>query len=267
LEAERVRRYLRLLVVQLRAAGLLSLQYRLDFIIQTFMVVVWSATALAPLLVLFEMRSSVAGFSSHEALMVSGCFIALKGLLQGVIQPSMTLVVEHVRKGTLDFLLLKPVDAQFMVSTAKIDIARLTDVLTGLALVVWAARSLAVPPSPAQFALGALLLVAGAVILYAIWIMVVSLSFRVVKVDNLSFLIGSAFDAARFPAGVFQGALALVFTFVLPLALMTTYPALALKGSITSGQVLTSLLVSGLFFGLSRFVWQRAIRHYTGAGG
>lgn len=262
-----MRRYLGLFLVQLRAAGLLSLQYRLDFAIQTLMVGVWSATALAPLLVLFEMRPSVAGFTRHEALMVTGCFIVLKGLLQGVIQPSMTLVVEHVRKGTLDFLLLKPVDAQFMLSTAKIDLARLNDVLTGLGLVGWAAGSLATPPTIAQLALGALLLGAGAVILYALWILVISLSFRVVKVDNLSFLIGSAFDAARFPAGVFRGVFALIFTFVLPLALMTTYPALALKGSIRSGEVATSLAVSALFFAASRFVWLRAIRHYTGAGG
>jgi ABC-2 type transport system permease protein len=89
----------------------------------------------------------------------------------------------------------------------------------------------------------------------------------VVKVDNLSFLIGSAFDAARFPAGVFRGFLAILFTFVLPLALMTTYPALALRGRIGVTELASSLAVSTVFFAVSRWVWTRAIRHYTGAGG
>ncbi len=48
-----------------------------------------------------------------------------------------------------------------------------------------------------------------------------------VKVDNLSYLFVSIFDAARWPADVFRGALRAVFTFVVPLALMTTFPARA----------------------------------------
>jgi len=262
-----VGRYLSLLALQARAAALLSLQYRVDFFVQTLMVLVWSATALAPMLVLFELRNDVAGFSAHEALMVTGCFIALKGLLLGVIQPSLTHVVEHIRKGTLDFLLLKPVDAQFLLSTAKIDLPRLSDVATGLAVVAYGATHLAVPPSVGDVLLAALLLGSGALILYGIWIMVVSLSFRVVKVDNLSFLIGSAFDAARFPATVFRGLFSFLFTFVLPLALMTTYPALALRGSIGARELATSLAMAALFLGVSRFIWLRSIRHYTGAGG
>ena len=67
-------------------------------------------------------------------------------------------------------------------------------------------------------------------ILYSIWILVVSAAFWVVRVDNLSYLFGSLFDVGRWPISVFKGALRIVFTFVIPLALMTTYPALALLG-------------------------------------
>ncbi|HVZ37559.1 MAG TPA: ABC-2 family transporter protein, partial [Polyangiaceae bacterium] len=88
-----------------------------------------------------------------------------------------------------------------------------------------------------------------------------------VKIDNLSYLIVSTFDAARWPSSVFRGALAVLFTFVVPLALMTTYPALALLGRITAAQVGTSLAVALGFLYLSRRVWLRSVRSYTGAGG
>jgi ABC-2 type transport system permease protein len=104
-------------------------------------------------------------------------------------------------------------------------------------------------------------------ILYAMWILVVSLAFHVVKIDNLSHLIVSTFDAARWPSSVFRGALSVLFTFVVPLALMTTYPALALRGRITLAQVATSLGVACVFLLLSRYVWLRSVRSYTGAGG
>jgi ABC-2 type transport system permease protein len=260
-------RYLRLFQIQLKAAALLSLQYRVDFFIQAFMALFWSGIALAPLFVLFSMREGVAGWSAYEALIVVGFFMALKGVLVGVIQPSLGNVVEHIRKGTLDFLLLKPVDAQFLLSTSKLELARVTDVAAGLGLSAWALGKAGSHPTWSDVLMAGLILICALSILYSMWIMVVSLAFHVVKIDNLSYLIISTFDAARWPSSVFRGALAFFFTFIVPLSLMTTYPALALLGRIGPTQVLTVLGVAAAFLVTSRLIWLRSVRAYTGAGG
>jgi ABC-2 type transport system permease protein len=262
-----VRRALGLLALQLKAATLLSLQYRLDFFVQALMALFWSGIALVPLLVLFSMRTGVAGWSAHEALLVVGFFMALKGVLVGVIQPALGNVVEHIRKGTLDFLLLKPVDAQLLLSTSKLELPRAVDVIAGFGLVAWALHAGHVAPAGHLWLLCGLLLLCALAILYAMWIMVVSLAFYVVKIDNLSYLIVTTFDAARWPASVFRGLLAIVFTFVIPLALMTTYPALALLGRIRWHEVATAFALALVFLLLSRLIWLRALRAYTGAGG
>jgi ABC-2 type transport system permease protein len=262
-----VQRYLSLFALQMKAAALLSLQYRVDFFVQLGMSLFWSATALVPLLVLFSQRATVAGWTADEALVVTGFFMALKGILLGAIQPALSNVVEHIRKGTLDFLLLKPVDAQFLLSTSKLDLSRIADVAAGLGLSAYATHAAGARPSLLDIGLSLLVLSCAVTILYALWIMVVSLSFRVVKIDNLSYLILSTFDAARFPASVFRGVLAIIFTFVIPLALMTTYPALALLAKLEAHQVATALLVAAAFLVAARAVWLRSIRFYTGAGG
>jgi ABC-2 type transport system permease protein len=84
-------------------------------------------------------------------------------------------------------------------------------------------------------------------------------------VDNLSYLFVSLFEAARWPASVFRGALSLFFTFVIPLALMTTYPALAVLGRASFRHFAIAAAVACALLLLSRFVWQRSIRSYTGA--
>lgn len=262
-----MKRYFELFSIQLKAAALLSLQYRVDFLIQAVMAIFWSATALIPLLVLFSMRPGVAGWSANEAMIVVGFFMALKGVLVGVIQPSLGNVVEHIRKGTLDFLLLKPADAQFLLSTSKLDLPRVADVIAGLALVVYSLSRAGVTPSASAMVLAILTLVCALAILYSMWIMVVSLAFHVVKIDNLSYLIVSTFDAARWPSSVFRGGLAFVFTFVVPLALMTTYPALALLDRLSYAQIGTTVGVASMFLVVSRRVWLRSIRSHTGAGG
>src|SRR4051794_39719618 len=105
--------------------------------------------------------------------------------------------------------------------------------------------------------------------LYSIWILVVSAAFWVVKVDNLSYLFGSLFDAGRWPIdifrGVFRGALRFAFTFIFPLALMTTYPAQALLGKLAPNTALLALAGGLVFATLSRQVWRRALAMYTSA--
>ena len=123
-----VARYLRLLAVQLRASTALALQYRLEFLGQGALALLWTGWSLVPLLVVFGDRPGVAGWTFEEALVVMGWFTLMKGVLEGAVNPSLASVVEHIRKGTLDFVLLKPADAQFLVSTARFLPWRIVDV-------------------------------------------------------------------------------------------------------------------------------------------
>ena len=263
------RRYGRLLGVQLRTATIGAMQYRTDFLVRGLIALLWLGVALAPLLVVFGARRQVAGWSFAEALVVVAWFTLLKAILEGAISPSLTAVVEHVRHGTLDFVLLKPADAQFLVSTAKFEPWRAIDLAGALVIFGYAFHLLGRWPGPAQIGLGLAFLVLATITLYSIWILVVSAAFWVVKVDNLSYLFGSLFDAGRWPIdvfrGVFRGALRFAFTFVFPLALMTTYPAQALLGTLATRTALLAMAGGLLFSAVARRVWKQALARYTSA--
>lgn len=258
-------RYLRLLAVQFRASAAISMQYRVQFLVEGALALFWTAWSMVPLLVVFGSRPSVAGWTFEEALVVMGWFTLMKGVLEGAVNPSLATVVEHIRKGTLDFVLLKPADAQFLVSTAKFEPWRIVDVLGGIAIFAVAFHRMGRVPSPGGVATALLLLAAAGVILYSLWILVVAAAFFVVKVDNLSYLFVSIYDAARWPADVFRGALRFVFTFVVPLAVMTTYPAQALLGRLPP--LRAALIAAGAvaFAAFARVVWLRSIARYTSA--
>jgi len=260
-----VRRYLRLLAVQLRASTAISLQYRVEFLGEGALALFWVAWSLVPLLVVYGHRPAVAGWSFDEALVVMGWFTLMKGILEGAVNPSLTSVVEHIRKGTLDFVLLKPADAQFLVSTAKFEPWRVVDVLGGLVIFAVAFHRMGRLPGAAAILAALLLLVCAAWTIYSLWILVISAAFFVVKVDNLSFLFSSIFDAGRWPVTVFRGAWRILFTFVIPLALMTTYPSLALLGRLDAGAAALAVLGTAAFGAFARLVWVRSIGHYTSA--
>lgn len=260
-------RYLRLLGTQLRASTLLGLQYRADFLLDGFVEVFWMATTLVPLLVVFGMRKTVAGWSFPESLMVMGWFTFLQGVLEGAINPSLASVVEHVRKGTLDFVLMKPADAQFLVSTARFAVWRAVNTVTAMAIFAWGFVLLGRPPSASAIALAAVSLVSAVAVLYSLWIVTVSAAFYVVRIDNLSYFFNAIFDAARWPVSIFRGFARFVFTFVVPLGVMTTYPAQALLGTLRTPTLLVSLGAAAVALVVSRAVWIRSIARYTSAGG
>ena len=258
-------RYLRLLGIQLRASAALTLQYRVEFLVSGLLSVFWTGLSLVPLLVLFGARTQVAGWSFDETLVVMGFFALVKGVLEGAVNPSLTAVVEHIRKGTLDFVLLKPADAQFLVSTARFEPWRVVDVLGGLVLMGAAFHRMGRVPAAGAVALSLAVLASATVILYSLWILVVSAAFFVVKVDNLSFLFLSLYDAARWPSDVFPAALRAVFTFVIPLAVLTTIPAQALLGRIGGREVAATLAGALAFALVARRVWLHSIGRYTSA--
>ncbi|HVP67003.1 MAG TPA: ABC-2 family transporter protein [Anaeromyxobacteraceae bacterium] len=258
-------RYLRLLGVQFRASAQVAMQYRVEFLVEGLMAFFWMAWAVVPVLVVYDHRSAVAGWTFEQSLVVVGFFILMKGILEGAVNPSLASVVEHIRKGTLDFVLLKPADAQFLVSTAKFEPWRVVDVIAGTAVLAYAFARMGRAPGGPEVACALALALCAVWTLYAVWILVVSAAFFVVKVDNLSFLFLSIFDAARWPVSVFTGFLRVLFTVVVPLALMTTFPAEALLGRLPLRTLAFALLGTVVFSACARGVWIRAIGRYTSA--
>lgn len=260
-------RYARLLGMQLRASFLVALQYRADFLLEGFVGAFWMATAVVPLFVVFQARATIAGWSFGEALLVVGWFTFLDGVLEGAIAPSLVSVVEHIRKGTLDFVLIKPADAQFLVSTGRLQPWRSINVLTALFLFGWGFRLLGRMPGVGDVAMAMVTTMCAVAVLYSLWILTVSAAFFVVRVDNLTYLFSAIFDAARWPVSVFRGVVRFVFTFIIPLALMTTYPAQALLGTLAPSTLAAALGGAALALGVSRLVWLTSIARYTSAGG
>jgi viologen exporter family transport system permease protein len=255
----------RVVRAQLRASVAIALQYRLEFAVEGALALLWIGVTLVPLLVVFGSRENIAGWTFPEMLVVLGWFVALKGVLEGTLSPSLLQVIEHVRKGTLDFVLLKPADAQLLVSLSKIEPWRVTDLAGAAVIFAIAFHRLGHPPAAHDVLLAAALLCCAVLVLYSIAIVVVSIAFVAVRVDNLLYLFQSVFDVARWPSSVFRGALAFLFTFVLPLALMTTYPALALLGKLTVPTAVAAVAGTLLFAWVARGIWKASIRRYTSA--
>ncbi|MDB4960240.1 MAG: hypothetical protein JWP01_239 [Myxococcales bacterium] len=258
-------RYFKLLLVQLRVSAAAGMAYRADFLLEGVMALAWMGLTLLPIKVLFDGRGSVAGWDEPSAYLVIAFFMAVRAVMEGVVSPSFVDLVERIRSGAFDYVLLKPVDAQAIVSASRFEPWKTFDLLGGIALAIYAFTLRGAPPAVADLALALLMFVAGLFAMYSLWILCAAASFWVVRLDNLTYLLGAIFDTARWPVQVFRGIWRFVFTFVIPVAVMTTYPAMALLGRLGMRTALVTIGGAILLLVFSRLVWRAAIRSYTSA--
>ena len=172
-----------------------------------------------------------------------------------------------MRSGTLDLVLARPVDAQLLVSFRQIDLWRFTDVALGLALAGYALVQLQRTPTALQIAAFLVALGAAVLVVYAIWVALMSLAFWFVSVENLSVLFDALYEGARYPVTAYPGALRFVFVYLLPIAWTTTIPASALTGRLGPAIALGAAAVGAMAFLITRALWSVALRRYTGASG
>lgn len=261
----RVLRLGRVLAALLRVALMNAAAWRASFLVEFLVGASSSVAVVLPLLFVYRHAEQVAGWSLPEALLVTAFFLILQGLVGLLIEPNLSAVVEGVRTGALDYLVLKPVDAMLVSSLQRVAPAKAWDVLAGVGLLLWSLLQLPALPGPASVFLAALLFLAGLVAVYAIWILVICTSFWFVRVDNLRFLLGAALDAGRWPVDVYKGWLRMLLTVVVPVALVTSFPVLALRGEANVSMLLQAFGASAVLLLAARRTWLAALRHYTSA--
>lgn len=258
-------RALRLLFVFFRIGVLTETAYRANFFIQLFQSLLELGTSLAGLAVIFTYTSTLGGWSPDEMLALVGIYFLMGGIISLVIQPGMSALIDSVRDGTLDFTLTKPEDAQLLVSIQRISIWSLLDILMGIGVLITALVLLkeSVGFVAAVEFIGMLL--AGGTIVYSFWLILASLSFWFVRVENLLEIFQSVYQAGRWPVSLYPGWLRFGLTFIVPVAFAITVPVEALTGRLDILTLVGAIGLAILLFIIARVVWRTGLRRYSGA--
>lgn len=256
---------LRLVWTYFRVGVMGEAAYRVNFGVRLAQSLLGLVTALGALVVVFNYTDTLGGWSADELVALVGVYILVGGVIGLVIQPSLETFIGSVRDGTLDFQLTKPEEAQLLVSIQGVDIWEALNLMLGVGVMAVALRRLGEAVGPAQAATFGMLLLAGGAIVYAFWLMLATLSFWFVRVENILVIFQSVYEAGRWPVSIYPGWMRFGLTFIIPVAFAVTVPAEALTGRLT---LPTALLALGLAAGLlvvSRMFWRVGVRRYSGA--
>lgn len=259
-------RYLKLFGLFVRISIQDDAAYRVDFLVHMILSVVQLLGELMGLWVIFANTTSLNDWNAWQILALLGVFRIMSGVIGLAIAPNMRQIMEDIRDGKLDFVIMKPVNTQFFASTRRVIIWRLTDVVVGLGVAFFASLQLSAELTALQVVQFLIMLAVGVTIIYSFWLTLATLAFWFTRISNIEMVFWNVFEAGRYPVDIYRPSIRLALTYVIPLAFLTTFPASALVGKpLPAGGILTALLIAAASFTFASLFWRFGLSRYSGA--
>lgn len=265
--ADAVRTYALLAWTWVRAAA----QYPASMIMLTLATAFVTALDLAAIALMFVRTPRIAGFTSPEVLFLygtSGLSFALADILLGTTER----LGQHVRKGTLDALLVRPVSPLVQIATEDFSPRRFGKLVPTIGVLVFTLPRLQVSWTPLRAALVPTMIITGTVIFAALWVLTASLQF--VMIDGhpatKSITYGGAF-LTQYPLGLYGREFGRALTWMIPLAFVNWQPSLYLLDrpdpmGLPEAFRFAAPVVAALLCGAAALAWRTGLRHYRSTG-
>jgi viologen exporter family transport system permease protein len=246
-------------------------QYPVSLVLLTLATALVSTLDLAAIALMFARTPHIAGFTASEVLFLyatSGVSFALADLLLGTTER----LGQHVREGTLDAMLVRPVSPLIQIATEDFSPRRCGKLVPTVTALVFAVPRLEVTWTPLRAAVVPMMIISGTVIFAALWVLTAAVQF--VMIDGhpatKSITYGGAF-VTQYPFSLYGREFVRALTWTIPLAFVNWQPALYVFGrpdplGLPEAFRFASPIVAVLLCGVAAVAWRAGLRHYRSTG-
>jgi ABC-2 type transport system permease protein len=260
------KRYLTIYAALWKNSVTREMSFKGNFILWIVVELLWFGLQLCFVSVVFSQTSSVGTWTQWQMVLLVGASNFIQQVYQAFFLVNCTNLSELVRTGRMDFLLLLPINTRFIVSLRQVDLGAFVNAIFAVAVMIFAAGKLHLQPTFAQLAGFAALCVVGILIHYSLMFMLAAISFWTVRAQGIVWGYYNLFNIARMPDEAFRGAFKAMFTFALPVLLVSNVPVRVLADKGTSLKTLLVLIGLGVVWALiSEWFWRISVRRYTSA--
>ncbi|HKB90584.1 MAG TPA: ABC-2 family transporter protein [Opitutaceae bacterium] len=260
-----LRQYLRIWLASARYSMVRTMMFRFDFLMWSLVELFWMSVNVLLVQVIYKHTHEVAGWTEYQMLLLVGTSMLIQRLLMGFFWTNLFELGRNIRTGQLDFFIAQPGEPLFMVSTRKIDLDGLANVIPALAVIFYAMHRLGLHPGILGVGEYFLCVLCGLMINYGALLAIVSLTFWISSSQGVEGSYFTFFEFARLPREAFRGVYSMLFVYILPVVIVSNVPARALLGGLDWLHALWLFGSSVLWFSLSVFVFHRGLSRYTSA--
>ena len=260
-----IKRYLKVYSYFNYSSFSIELEYKINLFIDLLTSILGLIGSVFLLSIFFSNTNEIGGWNFNQALIIQGIYTILNGVTNTWFNPNLKEIVKYIREGTLDYVLLKPIDSQFWVSFKRISPTGLIEILLGFFVIGYCLYLNNISFSVGSFTFLVITLICSISILYSLWFLISTTTIWFVKTWNATEVLRSFLYMGRFPMDSFSFSLRIFFSTVIPITFITTIPSEVLLGLSTAWKIILEILVSMTFIIFSRRFWKFALRFYTSA--
>ena len=260
-----LRKYLKVYTKFLHTSLASELEYKTNIIIDLITAILSLLGSIFLLSIFFQSNSRIGGWEFEQALIIQGIYTILNGITNTWFNPNLTEIVKHIREGTLDFVLLKPIDSQFFISLKKINPSGILEIILGICLLIYCIRINQINFNLSFLTLSLITIICSICILYSLWFFISTTTIWFVKTWNATEVLRSFLYIGRFPLNSFSFSLRIFFSIFIPIAFITTIPSEVFLGISEFWKIFLEVLVALTFLLTSRKFWLFALRYYSSA--
>jgi ABC-2 type transport system permease protein len=242
-----------------------EMQFRSNFIIRLFTEVLWLGMQVIYVEVLYGLTRSIGGWNVWEMVILLGTNHIINQLFEAFFFDNCTKLVDQIRQGDLDFVLVKPINSQFMVSLRYTDYASITNSLAGFAMIGFAIYKLGTAITPREVLLFFVLVLNGIFILYAMMFCLSILTFWIGRASNLFELYYQLTQFTRYPGEIYRFGLRMVLLTAIPMLVVSNFPAKVLVGGLFSSYLVYGCVIGFSFLLTTVWVWNLGLKRYRSA--
>ena len=243
----------------------IEMEYKINILIDLITAIFGLIGSIFLLSIFFSNSNFIGGWSFEQALIIQGIYTILNGVTNTWFSPNLKEIVKYIREGTLDFVLIKPVDSQFWISFKRISPSGLIEIILGLLVLIYCLVINEISINLLLIILLSMTLICSISILYSLWFLISTTTIWFVKTWNATEVLRSFLYVGRFPLSSFSFSLRLFFSTVIPITFITTIPSELILGIAPIWKIILELVVSYTFISMSRRFWKYALKFYSSA--
>ncbi|MNW24971.1 hypothetical protein D3C74_17030 [compost metagenome] len=259
-------RYIRLYARFVKFSVISQMEYRINFVTAFLVETAYLLIKLLYASVPYRTGTDINGWSPDAVLLYVGVFTIMSGLYSGLFYSNFTGLPAKIRTGSLDMLMTQPISLQFIVTLRQFNLGyTIPNVVGGgiMAAIGW--HRLQLPFTWEAIGGFALLLAAGVLTAYSVFLLPQMLGFWTIRTNGVTELSNSLFDTNSVPMSVYSKLIQRIGIFVLPVFVISNFPPMFVLGMINGSLLLWAVLVPLWLLLIVRLLWQFALRGYTSA--
>ncbi|SEF60964.1 ABC-2 type transport system permease protein [Thermomonospora echinospora] len=265
--ADALRLYALLIWTWIRAAA----QFPVSMVLLGLASAAVAALDMVGIMLLFAHTPRIAGFTAPEVLFLYGTS-AMSFVVADVLLGGTERLGEHVRQGTLDTMLVRPVSPLIQIATEDFSPRRMAKLLPPVVVLAFVLPRLPADWTAGRVVMVPVMLVSGTVIFAALWVLTASVQFVVIDVHaaTKSVTYGGAF-LTQYPMSLYARDFVRGMTFTIPLAFVNWQPALYVLDrpdplGLPAALRFAAPAVAVALCAVAALAWRAGLRHYRSTG-